>query len=115
MNKPQLSPTDAALRERITELSVHIPCGGLRGPLQRRSAVHSHLPVRWQSCRDEDAPEKWEGLDVSRQTDLCIVCLRATAGGTTRWAFLACDDCRALNDSIGKRWGFRPFALVATA
>lgn len=26
----ELSAADAALRERITELSVHIPCGGVR-------------------------------------------------------------------------------------
>jgi hypothetical protein len=35
MTERKLSATDAALRERITELSVHIPCGGLRDPLQR--------------------------------------------------------------------------------
>ena len=78
MVERKLSATDAALRERITELSVHIPCSDLRGP------VHG----RWQSCRDEDSPEKWEGCDVSREYDLCIVCFRATAGGTSRWALL---------------------------
>ena len=93
----KLSAADAALRERITELSVHIPCGGLRGPLQRRSRAYPDLPMRWQSCRDEDSPEKWEGCDVSRECDLCIICFRATAGGTSRWAWLACDDCRAVN------------------
>lgn len=111
MTEQELSATDAALRERITELSVHIPCGGLRGPLQRKSKANPHLPVRWQSCRDEDSPQKWESEDVSRQFDLCVVCFRATAGGTSRWAWLACENCRAVNDSIGARWGFHPFAL----
>lgn len=32
---PSNSPTDAALRRRLTELCVHIPCGGIRGPIQR--------------------------------------------------------------------------------
>ena len=105
-----LSAGDAALRERITELSVHIPCGGLRGPLQRRGGA-SRLPLRWQSCRDEDSPEVWEGCDVSRERDLCIICFRATAGGISRWAWLACENCRAVNKSIESRWGFRPFAL----
>ena len=59
MTERKLSATDAALRERITELSVHIPCGGLRGPLQRRSPAHPELSVRWQSCPDEDSLEKW--------------------------------------------------------
>ena len=107
----KLSAADAALRARITELSVHIPCGGIRGPLQRKSRAYPDLPVRWQSCPDEDSPEKWEECDVSREFDLCIICFRATAGGTSRWAWLACDDCRAVNESIGSRWGFRPFAL----
>jgi hypothetical protein len=98
-----LSATDAALRERITELSVHIPCGGLRGPVQRRG--------RWQSCADEDFPEKWEGCDVSRARDLCIVCFRGTAGGASRWAWLACDDCSAINATLERAWGFRPLAL----
>jgi hypothetical protein len=111
MTDRELSPTDRALRERLTELCVHIPCGGLRGPLQKRSRFHPELPVRWQSCQDEDAPEKWDNEDVSRQFELCIVCFRATAGGTSRWSWLACQECRAINESLGQRWGFRPFAL----
>lgn len=82
MNDEQLTPADEALRERITELPVHIPCGGLRGPVQRSN------PDLWQSCRHEDSPQKWEGVDVSRQYDPCIVCFRATAGGISRWSWL---------------------------
>ncbi len=67
--------------------------------------------MTWQSCPDEDAPEKWDGCDVSRQFDLCTICFRATAGGTSRWSWLACEECRAINDRMGERWGFRPFAL----
>jgi hypothetical protein len=105
MTERKLSATDAALRERITTLSVHIPCGGLRGPLGGGNFA------RWQSCRDEDSPEKWEGCDVSRDYDQCIICFRAKAGGTSRWAWLACEDCRAVNQKIEARAGVRPFAL----
>ena len=66
---------------------------------------------RWQSCADEDSPERWEGCDVSRARDLCIVCFRGTAGGTSRWAWLACDDCSAINAALERAWGFRPLAL----
>jgi hypothetical protein len=86
MTEKQLSATDAALRERITELSVHIPCGRLRGPVQRRG--------RWQSCPDEDSPERWEDCDVSRTRDLCIVCFKGTAGGISRWAWLGARAAR---------------------
>lgn len=104
MTDRNLSATDAALRERIAELSVHIPCGGVRGP----------VPGRWQSCRCEDSPEKWSGYDVSSEKDLCIVCFRATAGGTSRWSWLACAHCRRVNAAIAslqERYGDRPFAL----
>ena len=94
MTEKRLSATDAALRERITELSVHIPCGRLRGPVQRRG--------RRQSCPDEDSPERWEGCDVSSARDLCIVCFRGTAGGISRWAWLGCENCRAINAGLEK-------------
>jgi hypothetical protein len=83
----------------------------LRGPLQRKSRYYPNLAIRWQSCRDEDAPQKWAACDVSRERDLCIICFRATAGGTSRWAWLACVDCRAVSDAIESSWDFRPFAL----
>lgn len=105
MTQRQLSATDAALRERIRELSVHIPCGGLRGPVLDRNTV------RWQSCRDEDAPERWADCEVSRLSELCVICFRATAGGPTRWAWIACSDCRAVNDAKASTLGVRPFAL----
>ncbi|MCV7260879.1 hypothetical protein [Mycobacterium shimoidei] len=104
MTTRKLSASDAALRESITELSVHMPCGGLRGPVDGR----------WQSCHHEDSPEKWDGHDVSREKDLCIVCFRATAGGTSRWSWLACENCRRVNESIARlesKYGDRPFAL----
>jgi hypothetical protein len=100
MTKQKLSAADAALRARITELSVHIPCGGLRGPIDGR----------WQSCHDEESPESWLGCDVSRAKDLCIICFRATAGGTSRWSWLACENCRRVNDALA-RYDGRKFAL----
>jgi hypothetical protein len=75
----------------------------LRGPARRRG--------RWQSCLDEDSLEKWEGHDVSRERELCIVCFRGTAGGVSRWAWLGCDDFRAINKAFVKVLGFRPLAL----
>ena len=98
----ELSASDRAIRDRITELSVHIPCGGLRGPQRSR---------RWQSCGCEDNPQKWQGYDVSRERDLCIICFRGTAGGPSRWAWLACENCREVNTAIQRRSGVRPFAL----
>jgi hypothetical protein len=42
MIERRLTPNDAALRRRIKELSVHVPCGRLRGPLPR---VHPESPI----------------------------------------------------------------------
>ena len=98
----EVSASDRAIRDRITELSVHIPCGGLRGP--QRS-------WQWQSCTCEDTPQQWQGYDVSRARDLCIVCFRDTAGGSSKWAWTACENCREVNTAIQRRSGVRPFAL----
>ena len=108
MTEHDLSPTDAALRERIIVLSVHIPCGGIRGPIQR--ATQRKFAI-WQSCSCEDEPEKWDWVDISRLYDLCRICLRATAGGTSRFSWIACADCRDINSAVHNAWGFRPFAL----
>jgi hypothetical protein len=69
MTERKLSATDAALRERITELSVHIPCGGIRGPFKRYRLAYPPEPVTWQSCADEDSPEKWERLAAFAKGD----------------------------------------------
>ena len=53
----------------------------------------------------------WADADVSREHDLCIICLRETAGGRSRWSWLACGNCRAVNSAVETAWGFRPFAL----
>ncbi|MEW5812518.1 MAG: hypothetical protein AB1925_24095 [Actinomycetota bacterium] len=100
-----ITPTDAAVRRRVDALSVHIPCGGIRGPVRR-----GEQPL-WQSCRCEDHPVRWDGVDVSREYDLCIVCFRATAGGSSRWAWLACQDCRSVNAGVAEVWGFAPLRL----
>jgi hypothetical protein len=110
MTERILSAADAALRERLTELSVHIPCGRLRGPLPPEYRLPRGQPMRWQSCRDEDSPAVWEGCDVSREFDLCIICFRAMAGGTSRWSWLGCEDCRKVNAALDSK-DVRPFAL----
>ena len=44
-------------------------------------------------------------------SELCIICFRGTAGGSSKWAWLACGDCRAVNVAIERRTGVRPFKL----
>lgn len=105
MSDNVISPTDAAVRKRVRVLSLHIPCGGIRGPVQRGTWSG------WQSCRCEDHPVRWHWADVSREYDLCVVCFRATAGGPSRWAWSACGNCRAANTEVGDAWGFEPFKL----
>lgn len=105
MSDQVLSGSDAAARERITKLSVHVPCGQIRGP------VRVDDKALWQSCPCEDTPDLWEGCDVSRKHDLCLLCARATAGGTSSWSWLACTACRAAATELAAGLGFTPFAL----
>lgn len=112
MTERRLSKTDTALRDRITEPCVHIPRGEIRGPVRRRAAGQPYRGERWQSCPGEDSPEMWPGCDVSRERDLCIVCFRGTAGGTSRWSWLACQDCRTVNSVFESPWRVTGFALA---
>lgn len=48
---------------------------------------------------------------MSRYSDLCIICFRGTAGGISRWSWLACEDCRSINSAVGQHRGVRPFRL----
>jgi hypothetical protein len=105
MSDEVLSDSDAAVRERISEPSVHVSCGQIRGP------VRVDGESRWQSCPCEDTPDVWEGCDVSRKHDLCLLCARATAGGTSSWSWLACAVCRTVAEELATDWGFTPFEL----
>jgi plasmid stabilization system protein ParE len=37
--------------------------------------------------------------------------LPGNGGGSSRWAWLGCANCRAINDALARAWGFRPLAL----
>ena len=102
----EVSATDAALRQRIHEFCVHIPVR--QDPRSAATGSLPGLPIRWQSCPCEDNSGEVVGCDVSRQFDLCIICFRATAGGTSRWSWLACEDCRAINRIQSGPVGFPP-------
>lgn len=101
-----LSTADAALRERITELSVHVRCGHLRGP------VTVDGQRRWQSCRCEANPQVWADCDVSRAYDLCLLCARVEVVGLALWPWLICWVCHTVNEEkYTSRWGLRSFWL----
>ncbi len=74
---------------RAWEFTVHVPCARLRG-----------WAGQVQGCPCEPS-EPWPNCDVSRAQDLCLVCARGTAGGTTRWSWLACGSCRAVEKARG--------------
>lgn len=72
---------------------IHVPCGHIRGYVDR-IRTHPDRPAdRYQSCACEQ-PEVWEGTDVSEKIQLCVLCARGTAGGPSKWAWNACTLCR---------------------
>lgn len=77
----------------------------------------SKLRGAWQSCPCEDSPEEWRpkygNFYFSHAIDLCLVCARGTAGSPVQWAWLACDDCRAVNGIVGLAWQTRPPLALA--
>ncbi|MCW2601549.1 MAG: hypothetical protein JWM02_3378 [Frankiales bacterium] len=81
----------ASLRSALTGPFVHVPCGGIRG--------YVDYVGRYQSCPCEPR-EEWDGHDVSEKFQLCVVCAQDTAGGPSRWSWLACDTCRLQAESF---------------
>ena len=87
---------------RPTEgLWVHVPCGELRGMTE----------LGEQRCTCQARQDRWPGWDVSEIAQLCVVCVRGTAGGPTRWSWLACGNCRQLNEALGVSAGRGPLPL----
>lgn len=48
---------------------------------------------------------------MSRVTDLCQVCARGLAGGVTRWSYLGCLHCRAVEHALQAWLGIRVLPL----
>ncbi len=98
MSKPskKRSPRPAP---RAWALTVHLPCTSLRGWAGR------------VQCGPCEPGEPWPDCDVSRAKDLCLVCARGTAGGVTRWSWLACEHCRSVEKSLQGWLGMRVLPL----
>ena len=94
-----LQPTTPRPAGREWALTVHLPCVRLRG-----------WAGRPQGCPCEPS-EPWPDCDVSRALDLCLVCARGTAGGTSRWSWLACGRCRAVETALRDWLGIRVLPL----
>jgi len=108
---PRITTADALGGSQVRELSVHLRCGTIRGPLPITFEGDIETVHRWQSCRCQESPEKWPLCDVSRLYELCILCQRGVAGGVTRWSWEACRLCLDINRGIGKVLGRNPLPL----
>ncbi len=84
------------VRVRHLGLVVHTACGRIRGPVVWATAQADDGEVLRQQCPCEPDRQRWPGVDVSRAADLCALCARGLAGGTSRWAWLACRTCRTV-------------------
>ncbi len=69
--------------QRTALLDAHDHCACTRYAVPAPDHVEARLPAR----------------------SLCIVCATGVAGGPTRWAVLACPDCRAMNTRIAGLMG----------
>lgn len=96
-----VAAAERVLREVLTGLYVHVACGGVRGRVDsaHASSGESVNLGRWQSCTCETHPERWPDVDVSSEVDLCVLCARGTAGGTSRWAWVVCGTCRTVEQA----------------
>ena len=77
-----------------SELSVCTTCFSL-----------TSLGLGMQSCRCEEY-KAYEGVDCPSGYHLCHICAVGLAGGTSRWAWNACEPCLKFNRKLAKEYGF---------
>ena len=59
-----------------------------------------------QRCRCEGR-RAYEGVDCPSGLHLCYMCATEIAGGTSRWAWNACESCVNFNKYLGSTYFFR--------
>ena len=59
-----------------------------------------------QRCRCEEH-RAYEGVDCPSGLHLCYLCASEIAGGTSRWAWHACESCVKFNRYLASTFGFR--------
>jgi hypothetical protein len=83
-------------------------CGdGARG----RSTFHYETVDVTPQSPAADAAGQVFVVAVARLLRGRAVLMPSTPFGPTRWSWLACHDCLAVNTELESAWGFRPFAL----
>lgn len=57
-----------------------------------------------QCCRCEEL-KPYPGIDCPSGYHLCYVCAAVVVGGTSRWAWNACESCLKFNRSLKSKYG----------
>ncbi len=57
-----------------------------------------------QSCRCEEY-KAYSGIDCPSGYHLCYLCAAVIVGGTSRWAWNACESCLKFNRSLKSKYG----------
>ena len=64
------------------------------------------LGLGMQRCRCEEY-KAYPGVDCPSGYHLCYMCGTEVAGGTSRWAWNACESCLKFNRYLARTYGFR--------
>ncbi len=86
--------------ELLGELEVCLTCFRLRGEFEGKEHRCGCVPSddRWRE-------KVWPHADIPALVDLCNLCARATMKSGSRYTWLVCDDCLAVNRTVGSVLG----------
>ncbi len=86
--------------ELLADLDVCLECFNLRGSFEGTEHRCDCVP------RDDRWRERvWPHADIPALVDLCNLCARATMKSGSRYTWLVCDDCLAVNRTVGSVLG----------
>ena len=86
--------------ELLEDLEICLTCFRLRGRFEGKEHRCGCEPSddRWRE-------QVWPHADISALVDLCNLCARATMRSGSRYTWLVCDDCLAVNRTVGSVLG----------
>ena len=98
------------MKEDISELALCTTCFKIRGHYAEDNGpgIRSYRRREHRcSCQphDEDWKRSWVEpgvrFDIRAYVDICLLCVRGLMRSGTRWSWLACPQCRRVNNQIG--------------
>ncbi|HEX5543203.1 MAG TPA: hypothetical protein VFX60_16870 [Micromonospora sp.] len=84
----------------LSTFELCLTCGYLRGGEPREHRCQCQP-------RTEEWQQQWQGRDMARDLEMCVLCVRGTVTTWSKWSWMGCDLCRHVSEVVGAWHGGR--------